>query len=350
MEIKQQTGCMGPNSLDHLYGDETEKSTPDPETLRIMLDPNSYVLSGGQSSWALLPPEERQAREANLEAQQLASQEEIGKLYEERAKTEAIEPISGVPYSKTRIYGRHEGGEWIFFGVREPGMRMREFWAKYDPDDTRGDCGGSDLSLSASPEPVASNPRVGARSKQSQPRSKATAKDRVKKSTTPPPTANTGTRRSLAYKGNVDSMNVQQLPPSPHMEAFGRPILAPTLKAAQEMNGKGGPARRKTSPQTKAASTSTKKVKKDTSLALQPGTRTSTTKNERKVVDIPAPQRRTPAPKKPTRQAEKKQKPTIARGNARVTKQKKVKERAPAPSAHKMRTRAQGPAENLQLS
>ena len=348
MQIKQQTGCMGPDSFDD---SSTEGNTPDPQMLDIMrnYDPNAKFERAAPSSWDRLSPEERETGEPITLVQHLESQEEMSKLYDERGDNEAIEPISGVSYSKTRIYGRHEGGKWIFFGVREPGMRMREFWAKYDPGNTRGDCGGSDLSLSASPEPVASNPRVGASSKRSQQTSTVNGKNRVRKSATPPPTANTRTRRLLAFKGNSDSTDVLQLSRQLHVEAFGRYRPAPASKTAQITNDERRPARKKTSSEAAAAIRSTKQTKKQTSLALHPEARAPTTEKDRKVMDIPALQRRAPALKKLTSPAKKKQKSTIARGNAKVTKQKKVKERAPASSAHRMRTRAQGPAENLQL-
>ncbi|KAL2041891.1 hypothetical protein N7G274_005078 [Stereocaulon virgatum] len=339
MEIKQQTGFIAPDSFDD---GSSEEHTPDLEALRIMRSQDSRTKVGRATSfWDGLSPDDSLASQATP----------IAKQHEwQGATTETLEPISGVPYSKTRIYGRHAGGEWIFFGVREPGIRMREFWAKYDPDETRGDCGGSDLSLSASPEPVDSKPRVGARSKRCQQTPMVNDKNGVRKSATPPPNANTRTKRSLALKGNVDSTDGLQLTRQPHMEAFVRPRLASTSNAAQEINGKGGPARRKTSSKATAVSRSTKKAKGDATLALQFEGKTLTTKDDKQKVDIPTPMRRTPALDKPTRQAEKKQKPTQARGNAKVTKQKKLNERVPALSAHKMRTRTQGPAENLQLS
>ena len=53
MEIKQQTGCIGPDSFDQ---SSTEENTPDLETLRVMLDPHSIRGLRGNLHGLIYPP------------------------------------------------------------------------------------------------------------------------------------------------------------------------------------------------------------------------------------------------------------------------------------------------------
>ena len=240
----------------------------------------------------------------------------------------------------------------MFFGVREPGMRMKEFWARYDPDNTRADCGGSNLSSSATPEPVVPIPRVGGKSKRSQQTPKVNAKHRVENSATPPPIVNTKTRRSLASKVDAERTDTLQSTQQPEVEASisQRPARASTIARTLSVEKKS--TRTKGTPKAAAASRNTKRTRESTSLVREPEARTSATMNDGRMMDVLAPRRLAPVPKKPTKQAEKKQKQkhSTVQGNAKVTKQKTLKKRTLAPSPHKMRTRAQGPAGNLQLS
>ena len=52
---------------------------------------------------------------------------------------ELREPISGALYEERRVYTRNEGEKWKFWGIQEDGMTLKEFWSKYDPENTRGD-------------------------------------------------------------------------------------------------------------------------------------------------------------------------------------------------------------------
>ncbi|MCJ1449751.1 hypothetical protein MMC28_000079 [Mycoblastus sanguinarius] len=334
---------------------------PDPEMSRLMQAGDDYKILG-PSSWDLLSPASRRAAQAELAAEQARSQ----RLPSVVPFSEARDPATGAFYKDIRVYTRTETGEYKFWGVLEDGTTMEEFWAKHDPGNQRKqnqtgeDAGDLYTNLSTgSHQRLSSNGRPAAKSPRRQKTPEINPNHQVIKSIGKSSLAKkNNTRKHLASKVTAGNQKIT-------IEA--RDLQGNTYTSRNPVQSKAAPE--SSLPQkmqniegiSKSASSGSSRTL-NAPRALRQKRDVAIGKSQRAADDVQdvedstqslhsrRSQRRTPAKTKPTKGRPKKQKPSVIKGDSRVTKSRKSTKQLVIPSSHSMRTRARGPAEALQLT
>ena len=277
-------------------------------------------------------------------------------------------PEPGATDEDIRIYTEAEGGEHRYWGVQDPDMTMEEFWARNDPDNTRellADQNSGPLPATAtstsskSPSP---RPHTASSPKRHQKTSAVSLKNRVAKAGIVTPASKKGTQKSLASKieGNhldnhgqtrdIANSSIQERTIARYPLEARRPDKAERSQTISGVNSS------MSTPPTKETAA------KGRPRQIQPGVIDSPpTKNAYPLTSRtehpPKRKRGRPAKEKhPTNSQDLhrsyvsngKQKRPQAESKAKVTKAKLKNDRPTAPSFHKMRTRARGPADNSQ--
>ena len=349
MQTRVCCGLIGPDSM--IEEDQLGYTTPDPETLRIMLahDPYAELKPVGPSSWDLMSSEERRAmKEKRSETQR---QPWVPPGGEAPPYAERREPISGALYEDTRVYTRKEGKDWKFWGVMEDGMSEEEFWIKHDPLNAR--------ERESPPPPAAesrhsSPPHNASRTKPSLSNQKpqSHANHKVRKSQTPSSPGKKSSRRSLGSTKDITSRTslyeVQNNAISLLKENQGSGITP--LKAGRNLQGESDTGRSKdTSGPARATRGRPRKDKstRSTTEASHPVARAQAGN-----LDTSPKRPRGRPPKQILDKSAKEigNKRTLAASarNGGVTKPRKTTKPS-ATSVHNMRTRARDQAERVQL-
>ena len=245
-----------------------------------------------------------------------------------------------------RIYTLIDSGEHRFWGVKPIGMTIHDFWENYDPEVKRYEDRQQETPVN--PDAPA-GPLIGEPPRRSIPK-RATAKP-VKRSKTPELKSNKGvrkpktpprkpqqnTRKSLARMSDAGHPELErqsrEVPTKPHIVGRStRTKIADTASSSQQ-----------------------KEAKKDESSVnfQQPrGNPNTKTKAVGKGDTVPSkrPRGRPPMERRSTERPPKQSKTPATKENAGVQKVRRAERLRPlAPSTHKMRTRAKGPAEPLRL-
>ena len=294
----------------------------------MKVDPKEFNILPG-SSWDSWPPERVRAAKAERRALQLAAQKE----YRERSAAAAAapgayrfdEPEPGATSNDVRIYTKLKSGEFKYWGVIDDDMDMEDFWAKFDPDNTRYQDDNEDdpLELGSAETASPSNkltPRVSAATglERRQKTPQINPQHRVRKSPSVTPQINKRTRKSLAAKVGAGIAGLNE--------------RTPVTGAANNTLGIGKPRGRGRPRKAEARN------------AEPPGPNidlTSSTPAKRK--------RGRPAKTKAKSVPSAKQDRPAAESNSKITKLKRRKQSFQAPSIHAMRTRAKGPVSSSKM-
>ena len=324
---------------------------------------NLKVISSSRDGWS-----PAQIRAANAEAwawQEAAQREED----EESAAWADVdyEPEPGATTKDIRIYTKLGDGEYRYWGVQDLDETMEEFWARIDPDDTREQIAKQDfgplpapagLTPSKAPSP---RPRTAPRSKRRE-ETPDGSEYGVYGVTYPPlviPASKNGIRKPLA--GNIEVSDPQ----------IDEPIQGISNSSTEERTV--GTNFFGTRWPDKAQTTSSVISKKSAPSTMEPVARGRPRKIKSGVLhssspnpagwptsmrdDPPKRKRGRPAKEKHLAKSQdldrsygsnEKQKRSKAESKAKVMKPQPRNGHPIAPSFHKMRTRARGPAENLQ--
>ena len=303
------------------------------------------------------------ARIRAADAEAWAFQEAADRIEEEESAawakhTEGPEP--GATDHDMRIYTDLGNGEYRYWGVKDLDMTMEEFWARIDPENTRerspdnppGPLPGRNIPTSIkSPSP----PHTSFRSKRRGKAPEFNLKNRVAKPNIVTPASKKGIRKSLASKiegrgseifeqSRILADNPTKEPTVP-MNPWGteRPD-----EAERPQTISGVKSSMSTLPATKkAARGRPRKTQPDITDSSPPKTADWLMS---RAEDPPKRKRGRPAKEKQPKKSHepnKKQERPEAENKAKVTKSKLKMDRLSAPSLHKMRTRARGPAENI---
>lgn len=306
------------------------------------------------------------------------------------------EPISGALWDDERVYTRDDGGgEWKFWGIMEPGMILEDFWAKHDPDNTRGKDESQDEEAGSTPgsftesqpaslpcKEVVKKPQR----KRQNPQTKVSNK--VSKSKTSTPCVNKRTHRSLGSEKDkgIEEYVEQARSDEAHVSFSDGEEQERTIAHTYQMQKK--PVGRRAVPDSKTANPTSAKARRGRPRATAPlpptdqamdliedveNVHSTPAKRPRgrprasapldQAMDLnedvgsiqPTPPKRPRGrpPKQHTpkmiKETGKERKSPAAKGNARVTKLKKSQKPPAAPSTHNMRTRARGPVKMLLL-
>lgn len=300
-----------------------------PGSKPLKIDPKEFKILPG-SSWDNWSPERVKAAKAEGRAWQMAAQ----KQYRERSAAAAAapgayrfdEPEPGATSNDVRIYTKLKNGEYKYWGIRDDDMEIEDFWAKFDPNNTRYqddnednplDIGSAEnVPLSNIPTPRASA-AIGLERRQKTP--SINSQHRVRKSPSVTPQINKRTRKSLAAKIDTGIARIDERAPQ---TGAAKTTSAKNLsdQASGKARGRGRP--RKAQPSIPEPSCP------NTDL-------TSSTPAKRK--------RGRPAKMKVQSKSSAKQDRAAAESRAKIMKPNQRKEHSQAPSTHAMRTRAKGP-------
>ena len=307
---------------------ETTSFVPGSKPMRV--DPKEFNILPG-SSWDSWPPERVRAAKAKRRAWQLAAQKEDA---EESAAAAAApgayrfdEPEPGATANDVRIYTKLKSGEYKYWGVIDDDMDIEDFWAKFDPENTRYQDDNEDNPLeveSAENESFSNNPtpRVSAAAglERRQKTPQINPHHRVRKSPSVTPQIEKRTRKSLAAKVGAGIAGLDKRVPGTSA-AENLPV-----QASGKPRGRGRP--RKEQPSIPEPSGPTTDLTPSTSAKRKRG-RPAKTNFQSK----PSAKQGKPA----------------AKSNAKITKSKQKEQRSQVPSTHAMRTRAKGPVSGSRI-
>ena len=309
------------------FKNSTESSSSVPGSKPMIVDPNKFNALPG-SSWDGWSPARVRAAKAEGRAWQLAAQ----KSYRERSAAAAAapgayrfdEPEPGATPNDVRVYTKLKSGEFKYWGIRDDDMEIEDFWAKFDPENTRYQDDNEDnpVDLGSTENESSSNnhtphvnaaARLGRRQKTPQ----INPQHRVRKSPSLTPQINKRTRQSLAAKVGTEIAGLGEKTPG---TSAAKNTSALPVQTSGKPKVRGRP--RKAPPS----------VPEPTfpNIDLTPST--------------PAKRKRgRPAKTKSQSKSSAKQDRPAAESNAKITKPKQRKQKTQAPSIHAMRTRAKGP-------
>ena len=271
----------------------------------------------------------------------------------------AFEPEPGATTKDIRIYTKLGGGEYRYWGVQDLDETMEEFWARIDPDNTRGRLANGILPAPAIPtssKSASPRPNTASRSNGRRKAPTVNSKHRVEKPAIVTQGRQKGIRKALPNKieGKVLGMYDQT------QDLANGTTQEPTV--ATVSLGPSWPDKAGSSHPTNCVSNSTSKTTArgrvrqmhpeivDSSPPDAADRRTSTTGNPPKFKRGRPAKQEQPTKSQRSHELSKKQRRPPAENKAKVTKSKLKMDRPTAPSIHKMRTRARGSAENIHIS
>ena len=339
---------------DHFPSLNESKKSTSPVSESEPMYVNSIVVTG--SSWDGLPPEKIRALKAQGHAWQRAAQkrytEELAAAAAAPGGYDPNEPEPGATTNDVRVYTKLKNGEYKYWGIRDDDMEIEDFWAKFDPDNTRYEDDNEENPMDPVPAQITSStnnpsPRasVSPRPTRSQNTPQINAKHRVRKSATVTPQASKRTRKSLATKVSAGLAGLdKQVPEIQKTTSRSRRSAAHLATVERsDAHAKG--------PKESDAATSTptqalgKAKGRGRPRNVQSGVPDSTNLNADVVTPSPAKRKPgRPAQTKPASKISAKQDRPAAESNAKITKPKQRTQRTLAPSIHAMRTRAKGSA------
>ena len=345
------------------FKDSAETTSFVPGSKPMKVDPKEFNILPG-SSWDSWSPERVRAAKAERRAWQLAAQKEDA---EESAAAAAApgayrfdEPEPGATVNDGRVYTKLRSGEFKYWGIMDDDMDEEDFWAKFDPENTRYQDDNADNPLelgsaengfsSSNPTPRISADSVSARGQKTP---QINREHRVRKSPSMPSRTNKRTRRSLAEVGAGVAGLEKQVPDVPGSTSKGRRPVAHPVSVVEPDAHATGPRKSGTAKNASAKNLSVQSSKKPRGRGrprkVQPSILEPTSPN----IDTSS----TPAKRKRGRPAKMivqskpsaKQDRSAAESKAKVTKPKQKKQRSQAPSIHAMRTRAKGPVSSTNI-
>ena len=338
-----------------------ESTASVPGSKPIKWDPKEFNILPG-SSWDSWPPERVKEAKAERRAMQLAARKEYA---EESAAAAAApgayrfdEPEPGATPNDVRVYTKLKSGEYKYWGIRDDDMEIEDFWAKFDPENTRYQDDNEDnpLDLGSARHDSPSNnstPGISAPSRSStrQKTPKINPQHRVQKSPSVTPQINKRTRRSLATKVGAGVAGLGgQVPGFPESTSKGRRSVA-HLSTAEELDAHSTrPRRSDTSAKDPPVQAPGKSRGRGRPRKLQPTILEPSRPNTDFLSSTPAKRKRgRPAKTKVQSKSSAKQDRPAAESSAKITKPKQRKQRFQAPSIHAMRTRAKGPVSSSNM-
>lgn len=311
------------------FKDSTESMSFVPGSKPMIVDPKDFNILPG-SSWDSWPPERVRAAKAERRAWQLAAQ----KSYSERSAAAAAapgayrfdEPEPGATPDDVRVYTKLKNGEYKYWGIRDDDMDIEDFWAKFDPENTRYQDDNEDNPLdlgSAENESSSHNPTppvsAAAGLKRRQKTPQINPQHRVRKSPSVTPQSNKRTRKSLAAKVGAGIAGLdKQVPGTGAAKDASSPNLP--VQISGKPRGRGRP--RKAQPSIPEPSCPNTDLTPSTPVKRKRGR---------------------PAKTMVQSKSSAKQDRPAAESKAKIAKPKQKKQRSQAPSIHAMRTRAKGP-------
>ena len=341
------------------FKNSTESSSSVPGSKPMIVDPNKFNALPG-SSWDGWSPERVRAAKAEGRAWQLAAQ----KSYRERSAAAAAapgayrfdEPEPGATPNDVRVYTKLRNGEYKYWGIRDDDMDIEDFWAKFDPENTRYQDDNEDNPLvigsaeTASPSNIPT-PRISAASvlERRQKTPQVNSQHRVRKSPSVTPQINKRTRRSMDAKMGAGPPGLdERVPDVPESTSKSRRSVA-HLATVEDSDTQA------TRPRRSGAGKNTSAKDLPVQALGKPRGRGRPRKVQPSILEPTCPNAdltsSTPAKRKRGRPAKAKVQPKslakldrpTAESNAKITKPKQRKQRSQAPSVHAMRTRAKGP-------
>ena len=323
--VYHNVGMFRPGS----FKNSTESSSFVPGSKPMIVDPKDFNALPG-SSWDSWSPERVKAAKAEGRAWQLAAQ----KSYRERSAAAAAapgayrfdEPEPGATSNDVRIYTKLKSGDFKYWGVIDDDMDIEDFWAKFDPENTRYLDDNEDNPLeqgSAENGSLSNNPtlRVSAATglKRREKTPQNNPQHRVCKSPSVTPQTDKRTRQSLAAKIHAGISGLDERPPETGA-AKNTSAKNLTVQASGKSRGRGRPRK------------------------VQPSFVEPTSPNTDPISSTPAKRKRgRPAKTEVQPKSSPKLQRPAAERNAKITKPKQRRQRSQAPSTHAMRTRAKGP-------
>ena len=311
------------------FKDSTESTSSVVGSEPMQVDPKEFNILPG-SSWDIWPPERVRAAKAERRAWQLAAQKD----YRERSAAAAAapgayrfdEPEPGATSNDVRIYTKLRSGEYKYWGVIDDDMDIEDFWAKFDPEDTRyqDDNADNPLDLELTENKTSSNnptPRAGAAaaSARRQKTPQIDPQHRVRKSPSVTPQTNRRTRKSLAARVDAGITGLDE--------------RAPRTVAVKDNSAKNLPIQASGIPRGRGRP---RKAQPSTPEPSRPNTNHVTLTQVKRKRGRPA---KTKVQPKPLAKHDR----PAAESRAKITKPKQKKQSSQAPSVHAMRTRAKGP-------
>ena len=296
----------------------------DPEMKKGMAAVNAHIDAQNAKAEPNLHTAEgrKKAAEAELAERQRKENDWLSRVIYDRG--DGWKPIWGTAEDQElRIYTLAVGGAHRFWGIKPIGMGIDDFWDKYDPEVRR--CEDRQQETPVNPdaptgsligEPLRSSPpsnKAAANPRKRQKLSEVNPTHRVQKSNIKSAKDKKITRKSLTHK--VDA---------------GHPKLEDQIQEAPV-----------------AEPTNDRSPRKKTAIIESGAHQESVTENGGSTTKRP--RGRPPTKGILVEKSSKQKKTTAVKGNARVTKSQRKKQHLSAPSTHKMRTRAKGPANLLQL-
>ena len=340
------------------FKDSTEGTSFVPGSKPMKVDPKEFNILPG-SSWDSWPPERVRAAKAERRAMQLAARKEYA---EESAAAAAApgayrfdEPEPGATPNDVRIYTKLKSGEYKYWGVIDDDMDIEDFWAKFDPENTRylDDNEDNPLDLGSAENDSSSNvpkPRASAaaRLERRQKTPQIDREHRVRKPPSMPPRTNNRTRRSLAEVGTGVAGLEKQVPDVPESTSKSRRPVA-HLVSVEESDAHATRPRRSGTAKNPPVQSNPKPRGRGRPRKAQPSILQPTGPNT-DLTSTPAKRKRgRPAKTKIQSKPSAKQDRPAAESRAKITKPRQKKQRSQAPSVHAMRTRAKGPASSSNI-
>ena len=320
----------------------------------MKVDPKEFKILPG-SSWDSWSPERVRAAKAEGRAWQLAAEKEDA---EESAAAAAApgayrfdEPEPGATPNDVRVYTKLKNGEYKYWGIRDDDMDIEDFWAKFDPGNTRDQDDNEDNPLelwSAENESASNNstPRINAAAglERRQKTPQINPQHRVRKSPSVTPQINKRTRKSLAAKVGAGIAGLdKQVPDVPESTSKGRRSVA-HLATVEKSDAHATGPRRSGAAKNLPVQAQGKPRGRGRPRKVQPSILEPICPNTDLTSSTPAKRKRgRPAKTKFQSKSSTKQDRPAAESNAKITKSKQRKQRSQAPSIHAMRTRAKGP-------
>lgn len=321
-----------------------------------------------EPSWDSWSPARVRAAEAEHSAWQLGAQRAKAEV-SAAAAAKVTGPEPGATYEDLRVYTRLENGQYKYWGVfHDDDMTIEEFWIRNDPENTRDEeniqnaridpVPAQNGSLSNSPSPRSSAAPSPRRTRKTP---EVNSTHRVRKSVTVTPPVNTSTRKSLGTKLDArhSGLSEQTRTITKSIPKDRRSVAHPaavdgSYRQVKDL-GKRGDATKPTltqPPNKPAGRGRPRKVQPGDvdSIGPKAADQRMSKPNYPRPSSPPKRKRGRPAKVKSSTESSGKQKRPAAEYKAKITKPMQKKERSSAQSSHKMRTRARGPAGQLQIT
>lgn len=361
-------GTLIPESEPVIFPESGAMTVPASETITVQgSKPRTMDYDGFQGptrdGWS---PARVRAANAEHRAWQLAAR----KAWAEESAAAAANvtgPEPGATYSDIRVYTRLKDGQYKYWGVKDDGMTIEDFWSRTDPENTREDDNHQNVLIDLVPahtEPLSNSqsPRVTAapRPRRTQKTPEVNPKHRAKKSATVTPPVNKSTRKSLATKLDAKHPGLdEQVRDITESVPKGRRSAAHPAVVERSDRQINEPLKRSDVIKKIPVEPPREQVGRGRRRKVQPGVvnsvrpKAADQRNSQPADPASAsPPKRTrgrPAKENPSMKSSGKQRRPATENKAKITKPKKEKQHSSAPSSHKMRTRARGPAQHPQL-